>query len=66
MKQVLAYTISGAINLYNLSEGQFDKKIHGNFDLTIILCIKGLKYVYKDSHCIHVIFKNLTISSICK
>lgn len=56
MKQVLAYTISGAINLYNLSEGQFDKKIHRNFDLSIILCIKGLKYVYKDSHCIRVIF----------
>lgn len=66
MKQVLAYTISGAINLYNLSEGQFDKKIHRNFDLSIILCIKGLKYVYKDSHCIRVIFKNLTISYICK
>lgn len=54
MKQVLAYTISGAMNLYNLSEGQFDinKKIHRNFDLSIILCIKALKCVYKDSHCI--------------
>lgn len=43
MKQVLAYTLSGAINLYNLSEGQFDiyqhKKIHRNFDLSITLCI---------------------------